>query len=522
MFSDEVPTELYRQLVDGVPDAVVVVAATGTIVLVNRQAETMFDYPRAELIGKSIELLVPTRFAERHVHHRTAFAQAPSVRSMGSGLELMARRRDGSDIPVEISLGPIETPSGRLTAATIRDVRERRKLEEESRRKSFYLQSAVESIAEAFTLVDEHDKVVVVNSAARELFHVALTGPADARTFGDIIAECLGSGLFDTANETRDQLAKRWFDYHRAPVGTLEITTASGMALRVSERRTAEGGAVMLVADVTSDMAQADELRRARAQADLANAAKSEFLASMSHELRTPLNAVLGFTQLLQRDRKAPLTERQQERLAHVMQGGEHLLKLIDEVLDLARIEAGRVSISPEPVDIGDVLTEVRSSLEPLAARANIMLLAEQVPADLRPVRADRTRLAQILMNFGSNAIKYGRPGGRAVFSVASRGDVVRVSLRDDGIGIAEAHRARIFEPFQRAGQETGPIEGTGIGLTISKRLAQLMGGRRRLRERRGPRLHLLGRRAAARARLGCARQGRHGEPRGVGAEGRR
>lgn len=477
MFSDEIPTELYRQLVDGVPDAVVVVDAAGLIVLVNRQAETMFDYPRAELLGQSIERLVPDRFAGRHAHHRAGFTSAPSVRGMGSGLQLMARRRDGSDIPVEISLGPIETPQGRLTAATIRDVRERRRMEEDSRRKSSYLQSAVESIGEAFTLVDEHDQVVLVNSAARELFHVALAGPADARTFGDIVEESLAAGTFDTSHESRETLKRRWLDYHRAPAGALEIATSDGMSLRVSERRTAEGGAVMLVADVSADRARADELRRAREQADAANAAKSEFLASMSHELRTPLNAVLGFTQLLQRDRKNPLTERQQERLAHVMRGGEHLLKLIDEVLDLARVEAGRVSISPEPVDIGDVLVEVRSSLEPLASRAGIILSAEPLPADLRPVRADRTRLAQILMNFGSNAIKYGRERGRAIFSVQCIGDMLRITVRDDGIGIPEAHRARIFEPFQRAGQETGPIEGTGIGLTISKRLAQLMDG---------------------------------------------
>jgi signal transduction histidine kinase len=123
----------------------------------------------------------------------------------------------------------------------------------------------------------------------------------------------------------------------------------------------------------------------------------------MSHELRTPLNAVIGFTQLLQRDRKEVLSDRQQERLGHVRRGGEHLLKLIDEVLDLSRIESGRVMISPEPVDLSDVLAEVRSSLEPLAERAGVtMSVADEVP--LEPVRADRTRLALILMNFGSHA----------------------------------------------------------------------------------------------------------------------
>ena len=208
-----------------------------------------------------------------------------------------------------------------------------------------------------------------------------------------------------------------------------------------------------------------------------ADRSKNIFLASMSHELRTPLNAILGFTQLLQRDRKHPMNDRQQERLAHVMRGGEHLLKLIDEVLDLARIEARRVSISPEPVFVDEALSQVRSSLEPLAARSQVQLAVDPVAASVPAVRCDRTRLVQILMNFGSNAIKYGHPGGHCTFRVEHHGAYVRALVIDDGIGIPEAHRGRIFEPFQRAGQETGPIEGTGIGLTISKRLAELMGG---------------------------------------------
>jgi len=216
-----------------------------------------------------------------------------------------------------------------------------------------------------------------------------------------------------------------------------------------------------------------------RALADAANAAKSEFLSSMSHELRTPLNAVLGFAQLLGRSRKNPLDARQREMLDHIVKGGEHLLRLIDEVLDLARIEAGGVTISPEPVDVGDVLAEVRTTLQPVAARAGIAIELDPVPAAAGRVVADRTRLVQILMNFGSNAVKYGRFGGhvRIACALEPRGDV-RVTVTDDGIGIPADKHDLVFQPFQRAGQEAGSIEGTGIGLAITKRLAELMGGR--------------------------------------------
>jgi signal transduction histidine kinase len=160
-----------------------------------------------------------------------------------------------------------------------------------------------------------------------------------------------------------------------------------------------------------------------------------------------------------------------------VLRGGEHLLRLIDDVLDLSRIEAGRISVSSEPVGLAEVLAEVVHTLEPMASRARIQIVSPAVPPGTPRVIADRTRLAQVLMNFGSNAIKYGRADGQLAFRTELGPSSVRITVIDDGIGIPEDKRDKIFEPFQRAGQEAGPIEGTGIGLTISKRLAEIMRG---------------------------------------------
>jgi CheY-like chemotaxis protein len=199
----------------------------------------------------------------------------------------------------------------------------------------------------------------------------------------------------------------------------------------------------------------------------------------MSHELRTPLNSILGFAQLLHRDKKAPLTEKQREKLDYVIGGGEHLLRLIDDILDLSRIEAGRLSVSLEPVSISEVLNEVRTTLEPMASRAGVNLSVRPLPEASPMVVADRTRLIQILINYGSNAVKYGKPGGSAVFSMTAEEDGhLRVSVADDGIGVPGDKQDKLFQPFQRAGQETGPIQGTGIGLAITKRLAELMRAR--------------------------------------------
>jgi CheY-like chemotaxis protein len=151
---------------------------------------------------------------------------------------------------------------------------------------------------------------------------------------------------------------------------------------------------------------------------------------------------------------------------------------LIDDILDLSRIESGRTMVSLEPVEVAAVLAEVKSTLEPMASRAGVTLVVEPLPAGVPEVVADRTRFSQVLINFGSNALKYGRPGGRATLAVSVRDDAfVRVSVSDDGMGIPLDKQDKIFQPFHRAGQETGPIEGTGIGLAISKRLAALMNG---------------------------------------------
>jgi PAS domain S-box-containing protein len=468
----------YSQLLDTAPDAIVVVGADGRIDLVNVRTENLFGYARAELVGEHLDVLIPERFRRGHGAHLARFFANPGARPMGSRLELFGRRKDGTELPIEVSLSPLQTEEGQTVSAAIRDITERKQMEASAKLLAERLANAVESIQDAFALFDDRDRLVLCNSVYRRFIGESLPGPVVGQPYETLLDAWIGDVAFTDDSERvhfrRERLTRRRHDQ----TTTFDLRMRDGRSLRVVDRRTAEGGIVKTIWDLTEDVHLAEELSKARAAAEAASRAKSDFLSSMSHELRTPLNAILGFAQLLHRDKKEPLSLRHKERVEQILKGGEHLLRLVDDILDLSRIEAGGVSISIEPVRVAEVLHEVTTTLDTMATRQGIHVEIGPVSAELPLVSADRTRFSQILMNFGTNAIKYNRPSGTVTFTVSvPRAESVRVTVRDTGMGIPAEKQDKLFQPFQRAGQETGPIEGTGIGLVITKRLAELMHG---------------------------------------------
>lgn len=330
------------------------------------------------------------------------------------------------------------------------------------------LLDAVESMQEPFALFDSAGTLVLSNHAYRSYLGENVLG----RSYAE-----LRQRLVDLAVDSTGWSSADPFDAKQPRDWSFNLALKAGQRLRVSGRRTGEQGVVEVICDLTEDERRAEELRRARAEAETASLAKSQFLSSVSHELRTPLNAILGFAQLLQRDKRDGLASRQRHQVEEIFRAGEHLLRLIDEILDLSRIESGKIAISTEPVDLCDAVSSAVHTLEPLASTRQVTLQVQRPDRGLPMVAADLNRLKQILLNLGSNAIKYNRPGGRVTFRVAEHDAHWRISVEDLGVGIPVAQQAELFQPFYRAGQEAGNIPGTGIGLAISRQLAQLMHG---------------------------------------------
>jgi signal transduction histidine kinase/CheY-like chemotaxis protein len=218
------------------------------------------------------------------------------------------------------------------------------------------------------------------------------------------------------------------------------------------------------------------ELANANEEARSANQAKSAFLSSMSHELRTPLNAILGFAQILTSNTLPSTLEQKKEFANHILKSGRHLLTLINEILDLAKVESGTITLSMEPVALSDILHECRTMIEPIAATRKVRVLFPDVHGAV--VMADRTRLKQVLLNLLSNAVKYNRDEGAVVLTCDQPTPTrMRLSVQDTGNGLKPDQVASLFQPFNRLGQESGTQEGTGIGLVVTKRLVELMGG---------------------------------------------
>lgn len=364
--------------------------------------------------------------------------------------------------------------------------RQHHEAEAEAQRAQRRLGEAIETISEGFALYDAEDRLVICNSRYREMYAGLDVEIRPGVAYEEVIRAAAGAGLIPDANGHLDAWLSARLDRHHHPGGSYEQRRAGGRWMKISERATADGGCVGVFTDITELKAReaqlgelVDRLADARDQATQATLAKSRFLANMSHELRTPLNAIIGLAEMLAEDAEDQALDEFHEPLDRILRAGRHLLELINDVLDLSKIEAGRLELHEEEIDLAALAGDVIGAARPLADRNGNRLVLEQ-PAGLGAIRADVTRLRQIILNLLSNACKFTRAGTvtLAVDCETAGGGWVRFRVSDTGIGMTREQLGRLFQEFTQADSSTTrKYGGTGLGLAISQRLAALMGG---------------------------------------------
>ena len=477
--------ERLRAIIDNSPNAVYLKDTTGRYTLVNASTAEAQGFDSKEMIGKTAFDHLPKDTAEKIAAQEAEVFETGKV----SWQELETTTEGGQSVSLMVKF-PVVDSNGVITAVgTIAtDITEQKQSEkdllaarEKAEQQSKLQRIILDNVGQGILVFHENGQPLLWNDLATRF-----TGIPDALLAKDLTLDRCNRYQFkefyfeeDTIRVVGD-FDRRRKAGERDFVVTYQRRGIDGRNwVQASLRSLADGMVVQTYQDIT-DLRQAiDAAQQAQRLAEDANRAKSDFLSNMSHELRTPLNAIIGFTEYVLDDDSDPITSEQHQSLSQVLKAGRHLLLLINDVLDLSKIETGAISLSPEPVDPGLVIDECISLMATFAAGRNVEVRNTLASAPLPSIEADRVRFKQVFLNLLSNAIKYNTDCGHVFIEEGpAEPDMLRIGVRDDGPGIAEDRLAQLFDPFDRLGAESSAVEGTGIGLTITKSLVDQMGGR--------------------------------------------
>jgi PAS domain S-box-containing protein len=470
-----------RSLIESARDAILSVDEKQRVVRFNHAAEAMFGFTSAEIIGQPLDRLIPAGARAGHARHVQKFgAGGESGRNMSGGDRVVnGLRRDGSEFPVEASISKVERGEGAEYTVIMRDVTERVRAVAQVQATAALLRRTVETLPMGVSVLDADLNMLAFNDRLLDL----LGFPREEFTYSDPLekffrynAERGEYGVGDPETQVNDRLALA----RRGEAHCFERVRADGTVLEVRGTPVPGGGFVTIYTDITARREESRRLVEARENAEATARAKSEFLATMSHEVRTPMNGVLGIAELLL---DTPLNPEQRDFAETILRSGHALLEILNDILDLSKIEAGKLELEEVAFDPVLTLRDVVALSMPLAAAKDLTLaidLADDVPRD---VVGDPGRLRQVLSNLVGNALKFTDTGQVSVsLRVVGNegGDVVLgVSITDTGIGMTPEQQSRLFQPFSQAdASTTRRFGGTGLGLAICLKLVDMMGGK--------------------------------------------
>lgn len=475
-------------IMDNVVDGIVTIDEQGVIRSFNSSAEKLFGFNIEEVLGKNVNMLMPEPEKSEHSGYVNRFLKSGRSAIMGLRRVVKARKKDGTLFSAELAVSEAAVGDTRMFTGLVRDLTEKEEVERQlfqTRKSRDELLSRyhliLEAAGEGVYGLDVNGAVTFINPAAERMLGYS-ADELMGKTFHKMVHYCREDGSYYDIKDCPIYSAFKDGEIHHVSDEVFWNKYGTSFPVEYYSTPIKEGdnlvGAVVTFKDITARKKVEEDLVQAKDEAEKANKAKSQFLSQMSHELRTPLNAILGFSQLIDTNPKEPLTDSQQQGIGEILKAGRHLLDLINEILDMARIEAGNLSMSIEDINLNDLVEELITLTLPIAKQQGIELYNFiSLEGDLY-VRADRVRLKQVLLNLMSNSIKYNKPNGSVKLEAGENQDgLIEISVSDTGQGIPEDKLSELFQPFNRLGSENSEIEGTGIGLTITKQLMDCMEG---------------------------------------------
>jgi PAS domain S-box-containing protein len=475
--TSQVDAALLKSVLETVVDGILTIDEHGSIITANPAIESIFGYATHELVGQNVKMLMPSPYHQEHDGYLQNYFDTGHRKIIGIGREVSGLRKDGTTFPMELAVGETSTHLGRIFTGIIRDISERKRAEETLHRERALLRAVVETAVDGIITITEAGVIKSANPATQTIF-----GYSSEELIGQNVRMLMPSPY----HEEHDQYLANFLEtgvrkiigIGREVRGLRKNGETFPLDLAVSETQTEEGLVFTGIVRDISERKRADELALAKEFAERANAAKSEFLSRMSHELRTPLNGVIGFAEFLADGKPGPLNEKQKEYLGDILNSGQHLLQLINDVLDLSKVEAGKMELNPELVVLSEAIDEVAAVVGPLANKKSIRV-TKRVSRELHVVDLDPQKLKQVLYNLLSNAVKFTDDNGHVeVDAAAAAMNNFTIRVTDSGIGIKSEDMQRLFTEFEQLESGTGRrYEGSGLGLSLTRKIVELQGG---------------------------------------------